>query len=118
MFSSIFGFPVQVNPYMNPNQFGVSSPGTTLQNAQLGSNSSQLQNNASASTQHSQGMLAQQTAAWNAAVSKLGQPMQSAQHRYMINGKTMTFDQFLDELCPESDDPMRTFLILKYKDTQ
>jgi len=38
------------------------------------------------------------------------------QHKYMINGRTMNFKQFLDELCPDADDPMRTFLILKYKE--
>ena len=38
------------------------------------------------------------------------------QHRYMINGRTMTWDEFLDELAPGEDNPMRTFLILKYKE--
>lgn len=106
MFNSLFGFPINVNPNMSAGQIAMNN------------NASQYQNNGMANAGHSQTMLAQQAAAWNAAVSGLGQSMQSAQHRYMINGKTMTFDQFLDELCPESDDPMRTFLILKYKDTR
>jgi len=42
--------------------------------------------------------------------------MARQQHRYMINGRTMSFDQWLDELAPGEDNPMRTFLILKYKE--
>lgn len=42
--------------------------------------------------------------------------MAQQQHRYMINGRTMTWDEFLDELAPGDDNPMRTFLILKYKE--
>ena len=34
---------------------------------------------------------------------------------WMINGKRMSFEQFLDELFPDPDDAMRTFLTLKYK---
>jgi hypothetical protein len=37
---------------------------------------------------------------------------------WMINGRAMTFAQFVEEICPDPDDPMRTFLILKYKDTK
>lgn len=44
--------------------------------------------------------------------------MARQQHKYMINGKTMNFEQFLDELCPDPDSAMRTFLILKYKGTE
>jgi hypothetical protein len=33
---------------------------------------------------------------------------------WMINGRAMTFDQWLDEIAPD-DGPQRTFLILKYK---
>ena len=53
---------------------------------------------------------AQQSAAnaYNAALQK-------NQHRYMINCRTMTWDQFLDELAPGDDNPMRSFLTLKYK---
>lgn len=34
---------------------------------------------------------------------------------WMINGVTMTFDQFVETLCPDPEDPMRSYLILKYK---
>lgn len=37
------------------------------------------------------------------------------QHNWMVNGKTMTFEQFVDEICPDKDDPHRSYLILKYK---
>lgn len=53
-----------------------------------------------------------QAALWNQAMS---QGLARQQHQWMINGVTMTFDQFLDELAPGEDNPMRTFLILKYK---
>jgi len=53
-----------------------------------------------------------QAALWNQAMS---QGMARQQHKYMINGRTMHFDEFLNELCPDKDDPMRTFLTLKYK---
>ena len=36
------------------------------------------------------------------------------QHRFMIDGRTMTFEQFLDEVAPEPG-AMRTFLTLKYQ---
>lgn len=36
-------------------------------------------------------------------------------HEWMVNGVTMTFDEFLDTICPDQDDPQRTFLTLKYK---
>lgn len=41
--------------------------------------------------------------------------MGQQQHRYMINGRTMTFDQWLDELAPGEDNSLRSFLILKYR---
>lgn len=40
------------------------------------------------------------------------------QKHWMVNGKAMNFNEFLDEICPDADDPMRTFLILKYKNTK
>jgi hypothetical protein len=33
---------------------------------------------------------------------------------WMIDGRAMTFEQWLDEIAPD-DSPQRTFLILKYK---
>ena len=35
--------------------------------------------------------------------------------QFMINGRSMSFDAWLDELAPGEDNSMRTFLILKYK---
>ena len=40
--------------------------------------------------------------------------MRKNQHRWMINGRTMTWQQFLDEMAPGDDNPQRTFLMLKY----
>lgn len=93
--------------------FGSSS---NLANSQMAANQqagllSGYNQNQSASGQHAAQMYAQQSQAYNAA-------MQQRQHRYMINGRTMTWDQFLDELAPGDDNPMRTFLILKYKEQQ
>lgn len=56
---------------------------------------------------------AQQQMQYNQAL--MAQQMQTRQHQWMINGKTMDFTEFLDTICPEEDDPMRTFLTLKYK---
>jgi hypothetical protein len=50
---------------------------------------------------------AQASRAYNAA-------MKQHQHHWMIDGRTMTFQQFLDEIAPGDDNPMRTFLTLKY----
>ena len=84
-----------------------------LANSQHIHNQSALQNvynqHQAATGQHLANMYAQQSQAYNAA-------MQKNQHRYMINGVTMTWTQFLDELAPGDDNPMRTFLILKYKE--
>lgn len=60
-----------------------------------------------------QAQLAQQYTQAQMQAMSLGLARQ--QHKYMINGRTMNFDQFLNELCPDADDPMRTFLTLKYK---
>jgi uncharacterized protein YdeI (YjbR/CyaY-like superfamily) len=35
--------------------------------------------------------------------------------QFMINGRSMSFEAWLDELAPGEDNSMRTFLILKYK---
>lgn len=43
------------------------------------------------------------------------QALAQQKHEWMINGRTMTFDDFLDEICPDLDDPHRTYLTLKYK---
>lgn len=102
MFNSIFG------------QAGYAAAAQPIL-GQLGGLANQYQNNAQSGLNHNQNMLAQQTAAWNASVAGLGQALQQAQHQWMINGKTMTFDQFLDELCPDPEDSMRSLLILKYR---
>ena len=36
-------------------------------------------------------------------------------HEWMVNGVSMNFDEFLDTICPDQDDPQRTFLTLKYR---
>jgi len=102
MFNSIFGYPVYQNPHQSGQSMTMTS-GSALQNA--------YNQNQAFSGQHAANMLAQQAQAYNAALQK-------NQHRYMINGRTMDFDQFLNELCPDPDDPMRSYLILKYKDTK
>lgn len=40
--------------------------------------------------------------------------MKQHQHRWMIDGRTMTFQSFLDEIAPGDNNPLRTFLTLKY----
>jgi hypothetical protein len=52
-----------------------------------------------------QNLLAQQ---YTAALS-------ARQHQWMVNGKSMDFAEFLDTICPDADDPQRTYLTLKYK---
>ena len=70
--------------------------------------------NQQASNSHSASWLAQQQAVqYNQA--RMQNAIMQKQHRYMINGRTMTFEDWLDELAPGEDNPMRTFLILKYK---
>lgn len=75
--------------------------------------------NQSMSTAHSATMAAQQNQAANqlyqAQVGMLSGQLYAHQHTWMVNGKTMTFEQFLDEICPDPDDAMRTLLILKYR---
>lgn len=60
------------------------------------------------SQNHAAQMYAQQQQAYNHALAR-------NQQQWMINGIRMTFDEFLDEVAPGDDNPMRTFLILKYK---
>jgi len=85
--------------------------------------------NSSGAQQAMKGTSPQNAAQYNAYAQQAGQYSQAQmqamqlglarhkqQHKYMINGRTMDFKQFLDELCPDADDPMRTFLILKYKE--
>lgn len=63
----------------------------------------------------SQSMLAQQQMAYTNALSQGWANLVKNQHKYMINGRTMNFDDFVNELCPDPEDPMRTFLTLKYQ---
>jgi hypothetical protein len=44
-----------------------------------------------------------------------GRHLRDNQHAWMIDGRTMTWTDFLDELAPGEHNPMRSFLILKYK---
>jgi hypothetical protein len=41
--------------------------------------------------------------------------MEENRHQFMLDGRTMTFREFLDEVAPDQDSPMRTFLTLKYQ---
>lgn len=43
-----------------------------------------------------------------------GRHLRQNQHTWMIDGRTMTFRDFLDEIAPGDDNPQRTFLTLKY----
>ncbi len=60
------------------------------------------------SGQHAAQMYAQQQQMYNQALAR-------NQTQWMVNGIRMTFDEFLNEVAPGDDNPMRTFLILKYK---
>lgn len=57
---------------------------------------------------YQQAMTQQQLAA-------MQQSMARHKEDWMIDGKRMTFEQFLDEVAPGEDNSLRTFLILKYK---
>ena len=47
--------------------------------------------------------------------SAYNQALRQRQHEWTVNGVSMTFQQFLDEIAPGDDNPLRSFLILKYK---
>ena len=47
----------------------------------------------------------------NAMAALLGQH----QKKFMLNGRLMTFAEFLDEIAPGEDNSLRTFLTLKYQ---
>lgn len=40
--------------------------------------------------------------------------LQKQQHQWMIAGETMTFQQFVDTLFPDPQDPHRTWFILRW----
>ncbi len=75
---------------------------------QLGGLANQYNQNQQWSQNHAAQMYAQQQQAYNHALAR-------NQQQWMINGQRMTFDEFLNEVAPGDDNPMRTFLILKYK---
>lgn len=61
-------------------------------------------------------MLANQSAQqWQHLAGQFNQLAAQRQHRFMIDGRSMTFNDFLDEVAPDTDSPMRTFLTLKYQ---
>jgi len=107
MMNTLFGFPVNVVTGQSDSITNYSAAAQPIL-GQLNSLAGQYNQNQAYSGQHAANMLAQQQAAFNAAMS-------ARQHQYMINGRTMTFDDFLDEVAPGDDNPMRTFLTLKYK---
>ena len=49
-----------------------------------------------------------------AQILALGLPINSTAAQWMIAGRVLTFDEFVNELFPD-DCPERTYLILKYK---
>ena len=53
--------------------------------------------------------------ATNHSIYQTMRPLEAHQHGWMINGVTMTWADFLDELAPGLDNPLRTFLTLKYQ---
>lgn len=53
----------------------------------------------------------QQAAQYNQALMN---SLMQQRTEWMIAGVPMTFDEFLNTLCPDADDPMRSFLTLKY----
>lgn len=61
----------------------------------------------------------QQLAAIQAQYNSIGVVYNSIlaqnQKQWMVNGVAMTWDEFLDAVCPDQDDPHRTYLTLKYK---
>jgi hypothetical protein len=57
----------------------------------------------------------QNAAAQQYTQALIGGLMNQPRAEWMINGQILTFEQFVDTLCPDQDDPMRTLLILKYK---
>lgn len=46
--------------------------------------------------------------------SHLREVLEQAQHQFMINGRTMTWNQWLDELAPGEANPMRSYLTLRF----
>lgn len=73
----------------------------------------------SAQAQYNQGIMGAaqfnaQAQAYNQMLGGLAQQ----RHEWMINGRTMSWSEWLDELAPGEDNPMRTFLTLKYRGTK
>lgn len=63
-----------------------------------------------------QNQLSAQAQAYNQAL--MAASLNQQRHEWMINGRTMTWTEWLDELAPGEDNPMRTFLTLKYRGTK
>lgn len=45
---------------------------------------------------------------------EMQQALERARHQFMINGRTMTWSQWLDELAPGEHNPMRSYLTLRF----
>ena len=102
MTTTLFGFPVNILTSLSAaGSQAAMRPGQAAQNSY---NQNQL-----ASQAHSAQMYIQQAQALQAA------QLAQKQHQWMVAGRTMTFDEFLDEVAPGADNSMRTFLILKYQ---
>ena len=93
----------------------MSAQGYGLANAAQGMNLGGLQNMANQmfNSQYNT-YKAQQTQAaqYN---QMLAQGLARQRTEWMIAGRAVSFDEFLNELAPGDDNPMRTFLTLKYK---
>jgi hypothetical protein len=90
----------------------VQTPGATmLGSGQVSQSAQNMLNGYNGQTAAAQSWQAQQQLAYNQALMAQQRPPKA----WMIAGKAMDFDEFLTTLCPEEDDPMRTFLTLKYK---
>jgi hypothetical protein len=74
----------------------------------------QLASNAAAQPYYAGSIYSQQYAQQAALKGPPPHAMRKNQHRWMINGRTMTWQEFLDEMAPGDDNPQRTFLMLKY----
>lgn len=73
----------------------------------IANNPSQQQMNQAQAAQQQQMMYNQQL--------QMAYGLARQKSEWMVNGQTMNFDEFLDTICPDADDPHRTYLIMKYK---
>ena len=92
----------------------VATAGPTVIGSQQAPNLTSSQLNHMANQMFNQAY-SQHMAQQSLAGQQYNQALAQQRHEWMINGRTMTFNDFLDEICPDQDDPHRTYLTLKYK---